>query len=418
MSIQLNIDIKTFNRIYVKGGNLTDYSCRFEAYYGSAGSGKSYFIACKLLIKALREKRRILICRKYGTTLRNSVMQLFKEILTDYKLIDYCNISDHNRIYELPNGSQLIFLSLDDESKLLSLQNIDTIWVEETTEVEKEIFDQLNLRMRGKAKDQQIIFSFNPISKYHWLYDFCVTNQPQSFKLIHSTYKDNRFLSKAYVDALEDMYRTNPRKAIVYCDGEWATDPDGLVFQNVEVKSFDIDEILKQKGSEIRIGMDTGFIDSTALVVSIFNHNTRECYIIKEIYKSKLSLDQMYDEIVKNDILKLNKPIYVDSADQRAIAFLKSKRVRVIPAKKGQGSIEAGVSFLQNYTITVHPTCINTVKELETYSYFKDIKTGHYVDGKYEKVYGDHAIDALRYSVSELYTNKKVSFINKANLGL
>ena len=417
--IQLNIDKKTFNEIYVRDGNLTDYSNRFEVYFGSAGSGKSYFIANKILIKALSDPgRRILVCRKYGTTLKNSVMQLFKEVIAKYKITKYCNISDHNRIYELPNGSQIIFTSLDEESKLLSLQNISDVWVEELFEVEKEIFDQLNMRMRGNKQNQQIFCSFNPCSMYSWIYDFCVTNPPSSFKLIHSTYKDNRFLPKAYVEALEDMYRTNARKAVVYCDGLWGQDPDGLVFQNVEVKSFDIDEILKQKGSEIRIGMDTGFIDSTALVVSIFNHNTRECYIIKEIYKSKLSLDQMYEEIVKNDILKLNKPIYVDSADQRAIAFLKSKRVRVIPAKKGQGSIEAGVSFLQNYTITVHPTCINTVKELETYSYFKDTKTGHYVDGKYEKVYGDHAIDALRYSVSELYTSRKVSFINKANLGL
>ena len=415
--IQLNIDIKTFNKIYVKDGNLTDYSCRFEAYYGSAGSGKSYFIACKLLIKALREKRRILVCRKYGTTLRNSVMQLFKEILTEYKLIDYCNISDHNRIYELPNGSQLIFLSLDDESKLLSLQNIDTIWVEETTEVEKEIFDQLNLRMRGKAKDQQIIFSFNPISRYHWLYEFCVTNQPQSFKLIHSTYKDNRFLSKAYVDALEDMYRTNPRKAIVYCDGEWATDPDGLIFQNVNTKPFNIDELMNNRNFEIRIGMDTGFIDSTAVVVCLVNQSTREFYVIKEIYKDRLSLDQIYTELDKTGILDLRKPIYVDSADQRAISFLKSKFVNVKPAIKGKGSIEAGISFLQNYIINIHPTCINIVKEFETYSYYKDPKTGRYVEDKYEKVYGDHAIDACRYAVCDLYTKRQVTVSSKSKYG-
>lgn len=33
--INLNIDTKTFNEIYVKDGNLTDYSKRFEVYFGS-----------------------------------------------------------------------------------------------------------------------------------------------------------------------------------------------------------------------------------------------------------------------------------------------------------------------------------------------------------------------------------------------
>ena len=91
--------------------------------------GKSYFIACKILIKALNDKRRVMVCRKYGSTLKQSVMQLFKEILTNWKIIDYCKISDHNRVYELPNGSQLIFLPLDEESKLLSLQDISDVWL-------------------------------------------------------------------------------------------------------------------------------------------------------------------------------------------------------------------------------------------------------------------------------------------------
>lgn len=38
MAITLNINKNTFNEIYVKDGNLTDYSKRVEAYYGSAGS--------------------------------------------------------------------------------------------------------------------------------------------------------------------------------------------------------------------------------------------------------------------------------------------------------------------------------------------------------------------------------------------
>ena len=418
MSIKLNVDTSAFNSIYVTDKNLTDYSHRWEVYFGSAGSGKSYFIACKLILKALTYPgRRILICRKYGTTLKHSVMQIIKEVLLKYKIYDYCKISDHNRVYVLPNKSELIFLGLDTEEKLLSIQDISDIWVEEATEVEKDIVEQLNLRMRGSKPNQTIFLSFNPISQHHWLHEFCTENTPKSFKLIHSTYKDNRFLPEEYIESMDGLYLTNPRKAVVYCDGQWGNDPDGMVFQNVKVKAFDINALMERR-LEIRIGCDTGFIDSTAVIVSLFDHASRECYIIQEIYKPHLSLDQIYNELVNNKILHYNRPIYCDSADQRAIAFLQSKKVRVIPATKGAGSIEMGIGFLQNYTIYIHPSCANTIKEFDTYSYFKDPKTGRYVDGKYEKVFGDHAIDAVRYSVSDLYTKKTINIINKRSLGL
>ena len=102
---------------------------RFITENGGAGSGKSYYIAQKLILKGLKSKRRILVCRKSGTTLKDSVMQLFKEELTKFKIIDICKISDYNRIYELPNGTQIIFKPLDQETKLLSIQDISDIWV-------------------------------------------------------------------------------------------------------------------------------------------------------------------------------------------------------------------------------------------------------------------------------------------------
>ena len=79
-------------------------------------------------------------------------MQLFKEVLTKYKLIDYCEISDHNKLYKLPNGSEILFLGLDDETKLLSIQDISDIWVEETFEVEKDILAYEEMELTNKAE--------------------------------------------------------------------------------------------------------------------------------------------------------------------------------------------------------------------------------------------------------------------------
>jgi phage terminase large subunit len=134
---------------------LLDYSHRWEFWVGSAGSGKSYTIVQKLIIRCCNEPIRILVCRRYATTLRNSCFALFKEVLTKWKLYPkYVKIRETDMSITFPNGSQIIMCGLDTEEKLLSLTNISTVWVEEAFEVEKEKVEQLNLRMRGAADNQ------------------------------------------------------------------------------------------------------------------------------------------------------------------------------------------------------------------------------------------------------------------------
>ena len=130
---------------------LLDYSHRFECYMGSAGSSKSYFITQKLIVRACREKIKILVCRRYGTTIRNTCFSLFKRILTKWQLTPFVKIRESDFNIKFPNGSEIIFIGLDEETKLLSLNNIGVIFIEEAFEVPKEIVEQLNLRLRGNV---------------------------------------------------------------------------------------------------------------------------------------------------------------------------------------------------------------------------------------------------------------------------
>jgi len=71
MNITINVKKSAFNDIYYP--HLTDYSKRYEVYYGGSGSGKSVFVCQKLLLKSIRESRKILVVRKFATTLKDSV---------------------------------------------------------------------------------------------------------------------------------------------------------------------------------------------------------------------------------------------------------------------------------------------------------------------------------------------------------
>lgn len=392
---------------------LFDYSNRWEIYKGSAGSAKSYFITQKLIVRATNEKIKILVTRRTGATLRNTCFSLFKDILEKWHLTPYINIRESDFNIKFPNGSEIIFMGLDEETKLLSLNNVGTIWIEEAYEVPKNIVEQLNLRMRGKNANQQIILSFNPISKNHWLYDFCEVNPPTSFKYTHSTYKDNPFLNDAYVSELEELYKRNPAKARIFCDGEWGVDSEGLVFQNWKREEFDSMELAKL-GYEHRVGMDLGWIDKSAIIETLYDRQNKTIYIFNEFYKSGCQLSELAAAI---DSMNLRRTkIYVDAAEPRSIQYFKSEGIRAEACSKGKDSVKAGLMFLQDHLLIVHPRCKNFITELENFSYIKSKQTGEYTEDTTHE--WSHAIDACRYGYSDIYTNNKLKTMNKAVLGL
>lgn len=304
-------------------------------------------------------------------------------------------------------------MGLDEETKLLSLNNIGTIWIEEAFEVPKAIVEQLNLRMRGKNENQQILMSFNPISRNHWLYDFCEINPPTSFKYTHSTYKDNPFLNDAYVKELEEMYTRNPAKARIFCDGEWGVDSEGLVIQNWKKQEFDALE-LAAKGYEHRAGMDVGWIDPSAIIDTLYDRPNKTIYVFNEFYKSGCQLSELA-KVIEDMDLKRTK-IFVDAAEPRTIQFFKSEGIRAEACAKGKDSVKAGLMFLQDHLIIVHPKCKSFIAELENFSYIRSKQTGEWTEDTTHE--WSHAIDACRYGYSDIYTNNKLKTLNKAALGL
>lgn len=411
-----NVELKLSKKLFVPlfYPLLQNYDHRWEFYMGSAGSAKSYFITQKLLLRAINEPIRILVCRRYGTTIRNSVFNLFKDMIKRWNLLPFVKINESDfRITLLHNGSEILFTGLDDETKLLSLNNVSTVFVEEAFEVNREIVEQLNLRMRGKAANQQILMAWNPISKDSWLYDFTVTNPPIDSIFIHSTYKDNPFLSKEYVQSIEELKTRNPAKWKVYGLGEWGVIDEGLVFKNWKVEDFNVDDIINSN-YERRCGSDLGFVDPTTVVDSWYDRANNRIFVTSCFYRRGLQLDAVAQEIER--MIGKRAKCYMDCAEPRSIEFFRQKGFNVRPCIKGQGSVAARISFLQNQEIIVHPSCQDLITELENFSYIKDKKTDKYTENTTHEY--SHAIDALGYAYSDIYTNNKLKTLDKSVLGL
>lgn len=255
--------------------------------------------------------------------------------------------------------------------------------------------------------------AFNPISKNHWLYDFCEINPPTSFIFNHSTYKDNPFLNQEYIAELEELYIRNPAKARIFCDGEWGVDSEGLVITNWRIDAFNPME-LAAKGYEHRAGCDLGWIDKTAIIDTLYDRENKTIYVFNEFYKSGCQLSEIAEAIGNMNLRKTK--LFVDAAEPRSIQYFKQEGVNAVACSKGKDSVKAGLMFLQDNLIIVHPKCQSFKMELENFSYIKSKQTGEWTEDTTHE--WSHAIDACRYAYSDIYTNTKLKTFSKAALSL
>ena len=174
-----------------------------------------------MLIKALESQRKMLVVRKVTATLRDSIFAEFQSAISKFGLYDKCKIVSSLLTIELPNGSQLIFKGMDDPEKIKSIAGIDDIIIEEATELTVDDYSQLQLRLRSNRPNNQVILMYNPVSKANWVYKMFHENGcPDNCRVIHTTWKDNKFLPQSYIDNLMQMAKLKvPVIAIITGEG-------------------------------------------------------------------------------------------------------------------------------------------------------------------------------------------------------
>lgn len=409
--MKINIHTNIFNPVYLP--HLEDYSTRFLVFYGGAGSGKSHFIAQRLVYKALKSKRKILVLRKVNRTTKASTFQLLLDTISQFGIMNYCVINRTDFSITLPTGSQFLCMGLDDPEKIKSITGLTDAWLEEATEFSLDDFSQVNLRVRDpKAEDQEIILSLNPVSKANWCYLHFFAENPEldefrkTVRIVHTTYLDNPHLPEAYVQALLMMKATNEVYYKIYALGEFGS-LDKLIYNNWQKMDFDTDTI---KGQPL-CGLDFGYTnDPTAFTASILVESERRIYIFKEWGGTGYLNDAIADQIKEMGFAK--SVICADSAEQKSVDEIKRLGVpRIKPCVKGKGSVLQGIQKLQQYELIVHPSCVNVIEELQNYAWKKDRQTNEYINEPAEGY--DHYMDSLRYSLQCLDVRTQLTTMKK-----
>lgn len=377
---------------------------------GGRGSTKSSFISIEIIKLLIQHPQmHAIIYRRVGNTLRESV---YEQIIW---AIDQLGLHDkfQYRISPLEirykkTGQRIIFRGADDPMKSKSIKisfgYFGILWFEELAEF-AGMDDIRTIKasiIRGGDRSYTF-YSYNPPqTARNWVNKEALV--PKANRLTHhSTYLGvpPEWLGRVFIAEAEALKATNERAYRHMYLGE-VTGTGGQVFNNLDIRAVTDDE-LNRLGAFYN-GQDFGFaVDPDAFVRWAYDPHARKIVAVDEFYSSGNSTDRLANELkhrIKRDVVRC------DSADPRMISELMLRDIRAIGVKKGPGSVEHGMRWLQNLgQIVIDPARTpNIAREFSAYEYTAD-KNGDFLPEYPDK--DNHTIDATRYALEELMVQVK-----------
>lgn len=360
---------------------LLELKQRIRAVAGGTSAGKTIAILQILIDKAQVDEtpRLTSIVSESFPHLKRGAMRDFKNIMQEH---NYWNDSRWNAtdyIYTFETGSKIEFFSADQPSKVRGPRR-DRLFINEANNVDYESFDQLSVR----TKDE-IWLDWNPTNEF-WFYTE-INGKRSDVDFITLTYLDNEGLPQSIVQDIES-HRGNKNWWQVYGLGQLG-EVEGKIYKDWQT----IDEIPHEARLE-RYGLDFGYSQDPAAIVAVYFYNGG--YILDEItYQRGLSNRRLADIINNLPVAT----VVADSAEPKSIDEIKEYGVNVIPANKGQGSINQGILYIQDQKISVTKRSTNLLKEYRNYLWKTDR------DGRILTIPEgglDHLLDATRYAMETI----------------
>ena len=392
----------------------------YEKYLllGGYGSGKSYAIALKLILKLFEETRKALVVREVYDTITESCFDLFKEILSG---MDLLADEDDRSTYKtkvrpikspmqlkFPNGSRIIFKGMDKPEKVKSLNGVSIVWFEECSEIKYDGYKEMLGRIRTPDVSMHFILSCNPVGKENWVYRhfFKKLNEDGSETTIlddeelyikktivhngvyyhHSTLDDNPYLPAAYIKRIDDIKNYDIYLWRIARWGRFGASGIRVLPQFEIAKDA---KKFKQAVSSIPkdlhfYGFDFGFETSYNAVVSMaVDDKNKYLYIYDEIYKNRITDDKfalepdmirLKDKLNSMKELKVkHNPIVADNEDPKAIKYYKQQGFEIRACRnKFVGSRLSNTRKVKRFRkIICSPKCKNAIRELKELTYLK-----------------------------------------------
>lgn len=388
---------------------------------GGRGSGKSSDIAHIITQLLMRYAVNAVGIRYVDNTLEQSIYEQMKWAIEEQGVTHLFKFNKSPlRITYIPRGNYMIFRGAQNPERIKSLKDSKfpfTIgWIEELGEFksEDEVTTITNSLLRGELADglfYKFFYSYNPPKrKQSWVNKKYETSfQPKNTFVHHSTYHDNPFISKEFVEEAEATRARSQRRY----DWEYLGKAIGsgvVPFDNLKVVADSITNDMVANFDNIRNAVDFGYAtDPLAFVRWHYDKKKNGIYAIDELYGQKIS-NRSFANWLKQKSFQSDE-IFADSAEPKSIAELRSEHniPHIKGVRKGPDSVEYGEQWLDDLDfICIDPKRTPKIAwEFENIDYQVD-KDGNPKPRLEDK--NNHAIDATRYAFS-------MDMIRKAKIG-
>lgn len=360
---------------------------------GGKGCSKTISILQLFIFLAMsvRENLILSVVAQSLPNLKSGAYRDFEKLLKDMGVYDKFEINKTDKTFKY--GSNLIeFFSVDTEQSRLGSRRTH-LYVNEADSIKFETF----LELQGRTTEFTIM-DFNPRRRF-WAHTE-LEGQP-NVDFIQLNYLDNEYIPSGELDTImwyKEKAKSGDRNWInkwkVLGLGELGI-VEGVIFENWK----EIDELPKDGNGNIAAkylgaGLDFGFSNDPTAIVKIYKYDGK-IILVESLYKKGLLNSAIAKHIINDSELK-NGLIICDSSEPKTIAELRTYGVHIMGAKKGKGSINAGIQIMQEYDLLVIGK--NLVEELSSYSYQKD-RSGETLGVPCDDF--NHLIDGARYFFME-----------------
>lgn len=378
---------------------------------GGRGSAKSSYISVELVLELLKHPEcHAVVFRKVGRFLRVSVYAQVCWAIAQLGLSKKfrCTVSPMECIY-IPTGQKIMFFGMDDPGKVKSIKvpfgYIGIGWFEELDQfdgpeqvrnVEQSIFRGGSYSMCFK--------SFNPSAMArNWANKYVL--EPKAGRTVHhSTYLTTppEWLGSRFLADADHLRATNETAYRHEYLGE-VVGSGTAVFENLKLEAISDAQI--RAFDYHYFGQDWGWYpDPNHFVGCAYSSRERVLYIYEEHRANRCPDDQWAEKIKEH----MSDHIVADpgSGGDKSIGNFCTMGFFMTAARKGPGSVEAGIKWLQSLpAIVIDPErCPETAKEFSEYEYERDPKTEEVLTGYPDAA--NHSIDAARYALEPVWRRR------------
>lgn len=404
---------------------------KHRAFFGGYGSGKTRTTDQEVLMLLLENPGTtgLVTAATYPQLRETTFATFFKDVCPPVLIKDHHKQENKTTLI---NGSELLWRSADDEGKMRSL-NLGFFKIEEASEVNYEIFVQLQSRLRNdRMKYHRGLIASNPdlnwikgefLLKSHKItggdvdYTLHLAETNPGFSSHIAPTHLNIHLPK---DFIPDLVRSKPEWWINrFLKGSFEH-TDGAVYPNFSKTVIEPFEIPKH-WQMIRIGHDHGLRNPTATVFAAINpHKTMNDFRLPRVVVYDLHYEA--GQLVPHHAAKIKEKM-------KDIPFGASVVMKIDPSTRNKdpitgrsvqgyyqelglffqpanNSLDMGLAKVNTYIETGALKIFNTLKPLIeeglNYKYpEQDMHEEKNPEEKPKKV-KDHAMDALRYLIVDL----------------